>query len=76
MAPVRAEGVEHDRAFTVLSFNVGNGFADPARLVEYLGDEQADVVGIQELSVPQAEAIERHLRREAEALIPRPPVAP
>jgi endonuclease/exonuclease/phosphatase family metal-dependent hydrolase len=47
--------------FTVLSFNVGNGLADPDRLVEYLGDEQADVVGIQELSLPQAEAIERRL---------------
>jgi endonuclease/exonuclease/phosphatase (EEP) superfamily protein YafD len=65
MATVRNASRQHadqpDRGFTVLSFNVGNGLADPARLVEYLGDEQADVVGIQELSLQQAEAIERRL---------------
>lgn len=49
--------------FTVLSYNVGNGLAEPDRLVEYLEDEQADIVGIQELSLKQAEAIERRLMR-------------
>jgi len=50
-----------DAGFTVLSYNAGNGLADPDRLAEYLGDEQADIAGIQELSLKQAGAIERRL---------------
>jgi endonuclease/exonuclease/phosphatase (EEP) superfamily protein YafD len=50
-----------DHGFTALSFNVGNGLAEPSRLTDYLGRSEADIVGIQELSLSQAEAIERDL---------------
>jgi vancomycin resistance protein VanJ len=46
---------------TVLTYNVGNGLAEPERLAEYLGDEKADVVGLQELALNQARAIEQRL---------------
>ena len=48
--------------FTVMTFNVGNGLAKPARLVAALRICDADVVGLQELNAEQAEAIERDLR--------------
>lgn len=54
--------VDDDRAgITVLSYNVGNGLAPPARLARYLAESDADIIGLQELSVPQAEVIEKLL---------------
>ena len=46
---------------TVMTYNVGDGLADPARLVEMLGASTADIVGIQELAPAQAVAIARDL---------------
>lgn len=46
---------------TVMTFNVGNGLAPPERLVSYLRQSGADVVGLQELDAAQAEAIARGL---------------
>ncbi len=45
----------------VLSYNVGNGLAPADRLVHYLYYAEADIIGLQELAVDQAEAIERYL---------------
>ncbi len=44
-----------------MSYNVGNGLARPDRLVEALGRCGADIVGLQELTIPQAEAIAARL---------------
>jgi endonuclease/exonuclease/phosphatase (EEP) superfamily protein YafD len=49
---------------TVMTYNVGDGLADPAQLVEMLRASAADVVGIQELAPAQAAAIEQHLAAE------------
>ncbi|CAN5662487.1 hypothetical protein BH23CHL5_BH23CHL5_04650 [soil metagenome] len=46
---------------TVLTYNVGNGMADPDRLSAMLSDSQAEIVGLQELAMPQARAIEMQL---------------
>jgi vancomycin resistance protein VanJ len=46
---------------TVLTYNVGNGMAEPALLTSMLFDSEAEIVGLQELSVPQARAIETDL---------------
>jgi endonuclease/exonuclease/phosphatase (EEP) superfamily protein YafD len=46
---------------TAMTFNAANGLALPARLVELIAEQNADLVGIQELAENQAEAIERLL---------------
>jgi endonuclease/exonuclease/phosphatase (EEP) superfamily protein YafD len=46
---------------TVMTYNVGNGLAPPDRLVAHLGASGADIIGLQELDVAQAVAIERGL---------------
>ena len=48
-------------AARVLSYNVGNGLAPADRLVHYLYYAEADIIGLQELSDDQAEAIEDQL---------------
>lgn len=45
----------------VLSYNVGNGLAPGDRLVQYLYYAGADIIGLQELAVDQATAIEAQL---------------
>lgn len=47
--------------FTVLTFNVGNGRAAPARLSAMLRASGADIVALQELSDLQADGIEESL---------------
>jgi endonuclease/exonuclease/phosphatase family metal-dependent hydrolase len=47
--------------FTVLTYNAGNGRAKPDRLVAALASMNADLIGLQELSHAQAEAITRQL---------------
>ncbi|MFN8471270.1 MAG: endonuclease/exonuclease/phosphatase family protein [Anaerolineae bacterium] len=47
--------------FTVMSYNVGNGLARPDRLADALGRCGADIIGLQELTVSQAEAISAKL---------------
>ena len=42
---------------TVMTFNVGNGLAEPVRVANLLRQVRADVVGLQELAAPQAEAL-------------------
>jgi vancomycin resistance protein VanJ len=42
---------------TVMTYNVGAGLADPARLVAMLGESGADIVGLQELAPEQGAAI-------------------
>ncbi|MCO5220882.1 MAG: endonuclease/exonuclease/phosphatase family protein [Thermomicrobiales bacterium] len=48
-------------AARVLSYNVGNGLAPAERLVHYLYYAEADIIGLQELSNDQADAIEKYL---------------
>jgi endonuclease/exonuclease/phosphatase family metal-dependent hydrolase len=48
-------------AFTVMTYNLGNGLADPGRLVAILRESSADLIGLQELETGQAEAIARQL---------------
>ncbi|MBV9171297.1 MAG: endonuclease/exonuclease/phosphatase family protein [Chloroflexi bacterium] len=47
---------------TVMTFNVGNGLADPDVLVDVLRRADADIVGLQELALAQAHAIGTELR--------------
>jgi vancomycin resistance protein VanJ len=46
---------------TVMTYNVGDGLADPAQLVTMLRASTADIVGIQELAPNQAVAITQEL---------------
>lgn len=46
---------------TVMTYNVGDGLAEPAQLVEMLRASTADIVGIQELAPIQAAAIAQEL---------------
>src|SRR5438552_1743967 len=46
---------------SVMTFNVGNGLATPARMVALLRQVGADIVGLQEVAVGQAHALERDL---------------
>ena len=46
---------------TVMTYNVGDGLAEPAQLVEMLRASAADIVGLQELAPNQAAAISRDL---------------
>lgn len=48
--------------FLVLTYNVGNGRANPVSLREMIRTSGADIVGLQELSDPQAEEIDKNLR--------------
>ena len=53
--------------FTVLTYNVGNGRAHPARLADMLRASGADIVALQELSHLQAQVIEDSLARRVQA---------
>lgn len=44
-----------------MTYNVGNGLARPARLTQALKHMRADIIGLQELTPLQAEAIRRDL---------------
>lgn len=46
------------RPITILTYNVGNGLARPERLAAFLRDSDADVIGLQEIDVAQAAALE------------------
>lgn len=46
---------------TFMTYNVGDGLAEPDHLVEMLRASAADIVGIQELAPGQADAIAQHL---------------
>ena len=61
----------HD-ALTVMTFNLGAGLADPARLVGVLRRSGADVVGLQELAPEQAAAIDEGLAAEFPYRLLRP----
>src|SRR5215472_796750 len=57
-APVPCYTAEVGRpSLTIMTFNVGNGLAEPDRLVDVLRRVNADVVGLQELSAHQAHAL-------------------
>ena len=47
---------------TIMTFNVGNGLATPELLVRLLRHSGADVIGLQELSAEQADAVDRLTR--------------
>ncbi|HEY7032381.1 MAG TPA: endonuclease/exonuclease/phosphatase family protein [Thermomicrobiales bacterium] len=47
--------------FTVMTYNLGNGLAEPDRLVSGLRASTADLIGLQELESSQAEAIAGNL---------------
>src|SRR5579864_9571625 len=40
-----------------MTYNVGNGLADPGRLADLLLETEADIVGLQELAAVQAELL-------------------
>src|SRR5215203_807320 len=44
-------------AFTVLTYNVGNGLAEATRLASFVLESGADIVGLQEIDVQQAAAL-------------------
>ncbi len=46
---------------TVMTFNVGNGLARARRLIPFLHTSDADIIGLQELTTVQAEAIAAEL---------------
>jgi endonuclease/exonuclease/phosphatase family metal-dependent hydrolase len=48
--------------FLVLTYNVGNGRANPVRLVDMLKSSGADIVALQELNELQALEIEKKLQ--------------
>ena len=43
--------------FTVMTFNIGNGLISPDQLVTMLRASAADLIGLQEVSAGQAEAL-------------------
>jgi endonuclease/exonuclease/phosphatase (EEP) superfamily protein YafD len=45
-----------------MTYNVGNGLAKPEQLIPLLRSSGADLIGLQELSIVQAQAINRDLR--------------
>jgi len=51
--PTRAQ-----TTLTVMTYNVGNGRADPARLAARLAQSGADLIGLQELNAAQASALQ------------------
>lgn len=64
--------IDHPTEFTVMTCNIGNGRARPERLVPVLLACGADVIGLQEVSHEQAEALAKHLstRYPHQALFP------
>lgn len=50
--------------FLVLTYNVGNGRADPVKLAQILIDQNPDIVGLQEVSHTQAESLEELISSE------------
>lgn len=53
------EAVTAQRPLTVLTYNVGSGLALPDRLVPFLRESGADVIGLQEVDPNQAAAISK-----------------
>lgn len=47
--------------FTIMTLNIGNGLAPPRRLISFLRDSGAHVIGLQELALSQADAIASEL---------------
>ena len=47
--------------FTVMTYNVGNGLAPPLKLARALRESGADIIGLEELTAAQAEAIQQNL---------------
>ena len=48
---------------SVLTYNLGNGMADPRRIARFLERTDADLVGVQELAPAQADTLARDLAR-------------
>src|SRR5947199_436068 len=48
-------------SFLVMTHNAGNGNARPPKLVRVLRESEADIVGLQEISAAQAEALDTML---------------
>ncbi len=55
---------ERARALTVMTYNVGNGLAPPARLVAFLRRASTDLIGLQEVDAAQAAAIASELAED------------
>jgi vancomycin resistance protein VanJ len=47
--------------FTVMTYNVGNGLAPPLLLVQALRESAADIIGLEEVTAAQAEAMRQNL---------------
>jgi endonuclease/exonuclease/phosphatase family metal-dependent hydrolase len=52
---------EDTQSFLVMSHNAGNGHARPPRLAQVLRESEADIIGLEEITVEQAEALDRLL---------------
>ena len=48
-------------SFLVMTHNAGNGHARPPKLVQVLRDSEADIIGLQEITAGQAEALDTML---------------
>jgi vancomycin resistance protein VanJ len=49
------------RTYTIMTHNAGNGLADPQPLVDVLRNSGADLIGLQEITADQANAIDKSL---------------
>jgi len=58
---------------SVMTYNVGNGLAHPSRLAHLLRLGAADLVGLQELALPQAEVLAADLADVYPVLVAHPP---
>ena len=50
-----------DSSLTIMTYNIGNGLANPAQLTWMLENSPADIVGLQEVTEAQADAMEKSL---------------
>jgi vancomycin resistance protein VanJ len=58
---VRPGIIEDMGDFTVMTYNVGNGLAPPLLLARALRESTADIIGLEEVTAAQAEAIRQNL---------------
>jgi len=50
--------------FLILTYNVGNGRADPEKLVSVVRKNGVDIIGLQELDQSQSDGIERRFEQD------------
>ncbi|MCC6628179.1 MAG: endonuclease/exonuclease/phosphatase family protein [Chloroflexi bacterium] len=60
-SPTTAAPVDTGMGLTVLTYNLGNGLTEPARLAAMLRESGADIVGLQEVTAATAAALATNL---------------